>query len=93
MKKSNKERVYNVLDVSRYVINYCNKNNYWVSNLKLQKILYFVQALFITTKGVECFIEEIEAWDFGLVKGYGMLLLKVLTGIQSVKMIESLLIK
>lgn len=67
MKKSNKERVYNVLDVSRYVINYCNKNNYWVSNLKLQKILYFVQALFITTKGVECFIEEIEAWDFGPV--------------------------
>lgn len=58
---------YNVLDVSRYIINYCNENYYLISNLKLQKILYFVQAFFLEAKNEECFREEIEAWDFGPV--------------------------
>ena len=56
-----------VLDVSRYIINYCNENYYLISNLKLQKILYFVQAFFLEAKNEECFREEIEAWDFGPV--------------------------
>lgn len=58
---------YNVLDVSRYIINYCNENYYLISNFKLQKILYFVQAFFLEAKNEECFREEIEAWDFGPV--------------------------
>ena len=58
---------YNVLDVSRYIINYCNENYYLISNLKLQKILYFVQAFFLEAKNEECFREEIESWDFGPV--------------------------
>ena len=58
---------YNVLGVSRYIINYCNENYYLISNLKLQKILYFVQAFFLEAKNEECFREEIEAWDFGPV--------------------------
>lgn len=33
---------YNVLDVSRYVINYSNEKDSGISNLKLQKILYFI---------------------------------------------------
>ena len=36
----------NVLDVCRYIINYSNKKDYGISNLKLQKILYFIQAFF-----------------------------------------------
>lgn len=60
---------YNVLDVSRYVINYSNEKDYGISNLKLQKILYFIQAYFLTnTPNREpCFKERIEAWDFGPV--------------------------
>lgn len=61
--------MYRVLDVCRYIINYCNDKEYSVSNLKLQKILYFVQALF-ATKTVSkqpCFEEKIEAWNFGPV--------------------------
>lgn len=61
--------IYNVLDVCRYVINYSNKNDYGISNLKLQKILYFIQAYFLTNKKgcTPCFKEKIEAWDFGPV--------------------------
>lgn len=61
--------MYNVLEVCRHIINYCNKNSYIISNLKLQKLLYFVQAYFLshTPSGEPCFVENIEAWDFGPV--------------------------
>lgn len=61
--------LYNVLDVSRYVINYSNEKDYGISNLKLQKVLYFIQAYFLTNtpNGTPCFREKIEAWDFGPV--------------------------
>lgn len=60
-------KVYNVLDVARYIIERCNSHNRAISNLKLQKILYFVQAEFLVTKDEPCFNEEIQAWDFGPV--------------------------
>lgn len=63
-----KKKVYNVVDISRYIINYSNQKSYGVTNLKLQKLLYFIQALFvISKKGVPCFEEKIFAWDFGAV--------------------------
>lgn len=60
---------YNVLDVCRHIINYSNEHDYGVSNLKLQKLLYFVQAYFLIEKKDHtlCFDEKIEAWDFGPV--------------------------
>lgn len=60
---------YKVLDIARYIINYSNDNGYGISNLKLQKLLYFVQAEFLafTEKKQPCFGEEIEAWGFGPV--------------------------
>ena len=58
---------YNVLDVCRYVINYSNDKDYGISNLKLQKILYFIQAYFLISANKKCFEEKIEAWDFGPV--------------------------
>lgn len=59
--------MYNALDISKYIISYCKKNNYALSNLKLQKVLYFVQAQFLVSKNYPCFSETIEAWDFGPV--------------------------
>ena len=58
-----------VLDVARYIINYSNEKNYSISNLKLQKLLYFVQAYYLafTSSHEPCFSDEIEAWDFGPV--------------------------
>ena len=60
-------RTNEVLDVSRYIVNYCReKKGCGISNLQLQNILYFVQAYFLITKPyTACFNRKIEAWDFG----------------------------
>lgn len=60
---------YRVLDVCRHVINYSNECDYGISNLKLQKVLYFIQAYFLIEKKdhTPCFEEKIEAWNFGPV--------------------------
>lgn len=63
-----RDGLYCVDDIARYIINYSNKRGYSISNLKLQKLLYFVQANFLTSyDGIPCFDEKIEAWDFGPV--------------------------
>ena len=59
--------MYSAIDVAEYIVEYCNDHNYGVSNLKLQKLLYFVQAYFLIASQNACFYEEIEAWDFGPV--------------------------
>lgn len=56
-----------VLDVCRYAINYSNEKEYGISNLKLQKILYFIQAYFLMITKSPCFSAKIKAWDFGPV--------------------------
>mgnify|MGYP004527674085 FL=1 len=60
---------YDILEVCRHVINYSNEQGYGVSNLKLQKVLYLIQAYFLIdkTKNTSCFDDKIEAWDFGPV--------------------------
>lgn len=59
--------MYSALDVARYIIDRCNTLGYAISNLKLQKILYFVQAEFLVSRDTLCFFENIEAWDYGPV--------------------------
>ena len=60
---------YDVLEVCRHVINYSNEKEYGISNLKLQKVLYFIQAYFLIdkTKNAPSFDDKIEAWNFGPV--------------------------
>lgn len=59
--------MYNAVNIARYVIERCSRTGKTISNLKLQKILYFIQAEFLITKGQPCFADEIQAWDFGPV--------------------------
>lgn len=59
--------MYDAVDVCNYVINYCNAKKYGISNLKLQKILYFIQAYFLIEKSQKCFINKIVAWGCGPV--------------------------
>lgn len=59
--------MYSAMDVALYIIHYLNSEKYSVSNLKLQKLLYFVQGFFLCLKDEPCFEEKIEAWDFGPV--------------------------
>lgn len=59
--------MYRAKSVARYIIQRCHSQNRAISNLKLQKILYFVQAEFLVRRNQPCFAEQIEAWDFGPV--------------------------
>ena len=55
--------MYKAEEIAAYVI----KTTDWMSNFKLQNVLYFVQAEFLVVKGRPCFDDSIEAWDFGPV--------------------------
>ena len=59
--------VYSAIDIAKYIIWFCKDKGYSISNLKLQKLLYFVQAQFLVNEGKPAFQENIEAWDFGPV--------------------------
>lgn len=64
--------MYEILDICRYTINYCYENLNGISNLKLQKILYFIQIQFLKEYNRVCFNDNIEAWNFGpvILKAY-----------------------
>lgn len=59
--------MYDVIMICRFIINYCNEKHYSITNLRLQKILYFLQLYFIEMRGERCFINSMEAWDLGPV--------------------------
>ena len=56
--------VYSALLVAKYIIRGCAERGKSISNLKIQKILYFVQAEFVVDLGVCCFPVTIEVWVF-----------------------------
>lgn len=58
---------YKASEVARHILNYSNEKGYPISNLKLQKVLYFVQTEFLVTKDEKCFDEKILAYNFGPV--------------------------
>ena len=58
---------YSALEIAKYVINHEHNNEREISNLRLQKLLYFVQAKVLVETEEPCFEEEMEAWDFGPV--------------------------
>ncbi len=57
------------IDIAKYIINYANDNQYEISNLKLQKLLYYTQAAFLVKSGGDmlCFPDKIVAWLHGPV--------------------------
>ncbi len=59
--------MYDVMDVSRFIINYCNDKGYFINTSKLEKILYYVQALFIINENENepCFDNDILAGEIG----------------------------
>lgn len=59
--------MYDTLAVADYIVKYSNEHDYIISNLKLHKIMYFIQAGFLVTRGKQCFRDDIEAWNFGPV--------------------------
>ncbi|MCF2641137.1 DUF4065 domain-containing protein [Roseburia hominis] len=58
--------MYKALDIAKYVIDKCTRDNCPISNLQLQKILYYIQKAFLN-QGKHAFRDDIEAWQFGPV--------------------------
>lgn len=63
------EGKYSVFNISVYIVEYCNKHYLHITHLRLQKLLYFIQAYFLMKSDGKrvAFNEELEAWDFGPV--------------------------
>ena len=59
--------MYSAKEVARYIIDYSCDQGRTVSNLRLQKLLYFVQVEFLVNRGKACFKDEIHAWHYGPV--------------------------
>lgn len=58
--------MYTALEISKYILNKCIEINRPISNLQLQKILYYVQGEYIKyTNGQVLFNDKIMAWDYG----------------------------
>lgn len=59
---------YDAMDVAEYVLHYCeNVLNKPISNLRLQKILYYIQGAYLRNNREPLFDNDIEAWDYGPV--------------------------
>lgn len=58
---------YDVKDVAQFVVNYSNEKSISITNLKLQKLLYYIQAAFLVKKGEPCFYQSIVNWRHGPV--------------------------
>lgn len=65
---------YTAENVAKYVIYLAsqafvgdNKEREGITNLKLQKVLYFAQAYYLSKVGKPLFSDNIEAWEYGPV--------------------------
>lgn len=58
--------MYKAVDLSKYIVTKCAVDDYPITNLHLQKILYYIQKDFLQ-KDKLAFFEDVEAWQFGPV--------------------------
>lgn len=55
-------------DLAHYIVDKCTRDDEPVSNLQLQKIMYFLQTVYCrATEGDLLFDDEFEAWQYGPV--------------------------
>lgn len=59
--------MYKSMDIAQYVINYAIELGRPITNLKLQKLLYYIQAALLLESEDFCIIEEICNWRHGPV--------------------------
>lgn len=58
---------YSAKDIAQYLLWRCTEEELSISNLQLQKILYFLQIAFLKDENYALFSDEIEAWATGPV--------------------------
>lgn len=54
----NKEDTVKALDISRYILTKCKKDNHLISAMQLQGILYYVQCAFMKNYGEPLFNDD-----------------------------------
>lgn len=59
--------MWNAIDLAKYIITKCTEDGCPISNLQLQKILYYIQKDFLHRTERPAFGDVIEAWKFGPV--------------------------
>lgn len=57
---------YNALLIAKYIVNWCDKNDIPVSNLRLQKLLYIIQNHLLKERQ-SYIIDDFVAWQYGPV--------------------------
>ena len=57
----------NAVDLAKYIVHKTNHSEYTITNLKLQKILYYIAGVYAGVNHEPLFTEEIEAWQYGPV--------------------------
>jgi uncharacterized phage-associated protein len=55
------------LDVAKYFLSKANREGDWVTNLKMQKLLYYAQAWYLVNYNAPLFKEPIRPWALGPV--------------------------
>jgi len=58
-------KITSALDVAKYLLHRANLDGELITNLKMQKLLYYAQAWYLVNFGTELFKDKIEAWTFG----------------------------
>lgn len=79
--------MYAAIDLSKYIVSKCIRDGHPISNLQLQKILFYIQKDFLS-KGYIAFVDDIEAWQFGPVvpdvyyyfSGFGAMPISIMQG-------------
>lgn len=66
-KASQVKAIYSATGIAHYVVDKCNGIGRPVTNLHLQKMLYFLQVIFYDQWGIPLFDDEFEAWPYGPV--------------------------
>ena len=56
---------YEALDIAKYIIAYSAKQGYTITNLRLQKLLYFIYKKYLQMTDHNLFDDYIYAWEFG----------------------------
>lgn len=59
------KRPYKAMDVAKYIITKCTRDEHPISNLQLQKILYILQKEYLQRDQKCLFFDDFEAWAFG----------------------------
>ena len=59
--------MYSAQTIATYIIYRCYKDKQFISNLKLQAMLYFVQYEYLKKEKKPLFSDTIELWEFGTV--------------------------